>query len=358
MNAPAQQDNSILFPPGRIVQGDLYEAQDKDMQGNPLTIKTGANIGQLTVRYFFAVAIPKTPGATHFANEPWGLRIWQAGHAWWPSLVDRATGVIPENSKFAWKIEDGDDTKPNPDAQMRRNCDREGYPGCWVVKFSSTFATKIFDERGQPLLTPGLVKRGYWIETLGTIASNQNAKNPGIYVNHNMVAFRAPGKEIISGPDPKSVGFGRAALPAGVTAQPLGNVANMPAALPPGVPGAPGAPVTGMPPMPGMTPGGHPMPGAPPPGMQMHPTIPPAGIPTPVQPQAAFLQPPVPGAAPAIPAAPMAATTPPAAPIAVCPLGAPMGYKMANLNGARYESFRAGNWTDAMMLQNGHMVRL
>jgi hypothetical protein len=31
---------------------------------------------------------------------------------------------------------------------------------------------------------------------------------------------------------------------------------------------------------------------------------------------------------------------------------------MVNLNGQRYEVFKAGGWTDPLMLQHGHMVRL
>jgi hypothetical protein len=42
----------------------------------------------------------------------------------------------------------------------------------------------------------------------------------------------------------------------------------------------------------------------------------------------------------------------------VDPLGAPMGYRMVNLNGQRYEAFRASGWTDAMMMHHNHMVKL
>lgn len=349
MNAAV--DNTILFPPGRIVQGDLYEPQDTDMQGNPLTVKQGQNAGQKRVNYFFSLAIPKT-GERAWWETGWGQKLLALANGYWPQGQT-------QNPRFAWKISDGDDATPNPDANNRRNCDREGFPGHWVVRMGSGFATKVYDAAGNPLLQPGLVKRGFWVEVLGNINSNENAQKPGIFVNHQMVFYRAPDKEIISGPDPRSVGAGRAALPQGITPQPIGNAANVPANVP-GVPGAPPA-VPGVPPA-----GNH----APPPAA--YPAYPGAGTPpaasgapmpgpTPVQPQSAFLQPPSPGAAiPAPPAAPGVYTPPPpaAASSVVCPLGAPMGYKMVNLNGGRYEGFRAGGWTDAAMLQAGHMVRL
>lgn len=347
MNA-VTQDTSILFPPGRIVQGDLYEPNDQDMQGNPLVTKTGNNAGKPRVEYFFAYAIPKAGEQAWWFTE-WGAKILALAQSWWPQ---GQTGT----PRFSWKITDGDDATPNPEANMRRNCDREGFPGHWVVRMSSGYATKIFDDQGQPLLTPGLVKRGFWIEAFCNINSNENAQKPGIYINHQYVAYRAPGKEIMSGPDPRSIGFGRAALPPGVTATPAGNTANMPGATPP-MPGAAPLLPGGAPSMANMTPGNGatpPMPGrATPPMPGQNAATPPMPGPTAVQPNAAFLHPPGAGAAPPPPAAPAA---PP--PSVVCPLGAPPGHKMVNLNGARYDAFRTGGWTDAAMLQAGHMVRL
>lgn len=363
MSTPLQ-DNQILLPPGRLVQGDLYEPQTKDNQGNPLTTKTGPNAGKPRINYFAGMAIPKTPGATHWAHEPWGAKIWAFGHAAWP----QGQG---QNPSFAWKIEDGD--SPIPNKNGRKNSESEGMPGHWIVGVSSSFPPKIFDERGEPMLQPGLVKRGYWCETLISMASNENTQNPGIYLNHQMFAYRAPGKEIQGGPDARAVGFGRAALPAGVTAQPLTNTANLPSQMgappapgaAPGAPPPPAAPGYAAPPAPGYA-APPPAAAAPPPGYAAPPA--PGGYPAPtaVTPQPQFLAPPgapMPGAPmPPVPGAPtMQAPPPPAAaapPAMVDPLGAPMGYRMANLNGQRYEAFRASGWTDAMMMQHNHMVKL
>lgn len=356
MNQPAAQTNTntILFPPGRLVQGDLYEAQDKDQQGNKLVIKTGANAGKERVNYYFAVAVPKTQA--QWWLEPWGAQVLAIANAAWPQGQT-------QNPKFAWKIEDGDSQMPNENG--RKNADREGHPGCWILKFGSMFATKVFDASGNPMLQPGLVKRGFWVEVLGTVEGNNNAQKPGIYLNHNMVAFRAPDKEISTGPDPRSVGFGRSALPAGVTAAPVGT-ANMPAMPPassvPATPGGYPAPTA---------PGGYAPPAAPgamPPGVPGAPSAPAAAVPyaaappaapVSVQPHPGFIAPPVAGAHPSVP--PAAGAPPPSSPPAGAypdPLGAPAGYRMANQQGARYESYRQQGWTDAQLIQNGHMVRL
>lgn len=356
MNMPAaqQQVTNILFPPGRVVQGDLYEPQTKDTQGNELKIKTGPNAGQPRKNFFFGYAIPKAPGEQAWWQTHWGAQIAALAQSWWPQ------GQW-QQPRFAWKIEDGDDTTPNQN--NRKNCDREGFPGHWVIQFGSSFETKIVDAQGNPMLTKGLVKRGFWVEVYGSIASNENAQNPGIYINHQTVAFRAPGKEIVSGPDPRSMGFGRAALPAGVTEVPIGNTAAMPSQVPGQMqmPGAaapmpapmqaqmPGTPAPMQMPMPGGVPGAAPI-------AMGH--IQQAPAPMAVAPSPTFLAPPAGGHM--APAVPMAAAVPAAAPAPtfVDPLGAPPGYRMANQNGAQYAAFKQGGWTDPAMMQAGHMVKL
>lgn len=372
MSAVAQQaDNSIHLPPGRIVQGDLYDPQTEDQQGNKLVVKSGPNQGQERVNFFFACAIPKTGEAIWWQTQ-WGGKLYALARASWPTLFDAQGNCLHPN--FSWKVLDGDDTRPNPDAQMKRNCDREGFPGHWVVRLSSGYATRVFTEAGEPLLQPGLVKRGFWVEVIASVNTNNNTSKPGMYINHQYVAYRAPGKEIISGPDPRTLGFGKAPLPPGVTASPIGTTANLPA--PPGVPGVPGAApaVPGAPSFPAapaapqFAPPAAPaaVPGAFPPVAFAPPAAPAAHAPTPppavgVAAHPGFIAPPVPGAAPAVPTAPTMPPPPPAGPTLApqaCPLGAPAGFKMANLNGPNYATFRAQGWTDDLLTAHGHMVRL
>lgn len=349
MNVPTSQqiDNSIKIV-GRFVQGDLYEPNKTDMKGNPLIVQSGPNKGQPRVEYFFKLASPKTQQV--WWQEEWGAKILALANTYWP----QGQAGSP---KFAWKIEDGDDVTPNPERGGRKNSETEGFAGCWVIKFTSGFATKIFDVQGTPMLQPGLVKRGFWIEVHGTVNSNSEATKPGIFINHSMVAYRAPDKEITSGPDPRSAGFGALPLPAGVTAAPMGS-ANLPAITTPGT--MPASAPLAMPTSTPGVPGGYPPPApaggyVPSPGAMPAASMPAAPTPTPmaVQPNPGFIAPPV---AAGVPMAPQA---PAALPVAVAdPLGAPVGFRMANPAGGRYDAFRANGWTDASMIASGHMVRL
>jgi hypothetical protein len=212
----AQNSVNLTTPVGRIVQGNLYEAQTKDMDGKPLVVKTGPNAGQPTVRYYFALAIPK--GAErHWAETEWGAKIWAVGHAAFPAQAQR-----PD---FAWKIEDGDSTVPNK--KNRKPCDQEGFPRNWVMRLSSGFPPKIFNATGTVQLTEkDAVKPGYYVQVNLNVTGNNDAnRNPGVYLNHSMVALAGYGQEIQFGPDPASAGFGTAALPPGASATPVGGLA-------------------------------------------------------------------------------------------------------------------------------------
>lgn len=310
---------SHLFAPGRIVQGDLYKARDKDMQGNPLTTKTGPNTGKARVEYPFSVAIPKTPGATHWGLEPWGVKILAFGRQMWPQGQ-------AESTKFSWKILDGDSTEFNEGTPPRRWCDHEGFPGHWVVKFKSGFAPKIYDVEGNVLAQADYVKPGHFVEVLAMIDTNENASKPGLYMNHNMVAFRGFGPEIKFGPDPRSVGFGKSALPAGASATPVGGAAfpSQQGAAP-----APGSP----PPPPGASP--------PPPPAAGSPPLPP----TAAQPAPGFLQPPPAGAGAPPPPPAVSAPPPPAGPQMTAAAG-----------GVTYAQFIAKGWNDAQLRAGGYLI--
>jgi len=299
---------------GRMVQGDLYKGSDKDDQGVDRVYKSGKNEGQKYTQYYCALAIKKTPGVAHWGLEPWGVAILAYGRQCWP------TGQA-ESPKFAWKITDGDSTEFNEGTPPRRWCDHEGFPGHWVVKMTTTFAPKVYNTAGEPILEPGYVKRGYFIEVLISLSSNESQKKPGIHINPGMIAFRAFGPEIVTGPDPRAVKWGQAALPPGASDVPVGGAANLPASnLPPpgNLPPAGAAPVA------------H----APPPQ-------------TAVQPSATFAGAPPAGAVPLPPADVPPPPPPPAA----------AGPKMtAKASGATRESFLAKGWNDEQLVAHGYMV--
>ena len=281
----------ILTPVGRLVQGSLYTGQTTDAENRPLVYKSGPHAGQPRVDFYFAIAIAK--GNERFWMEtPWGTKIWAVGHAGFPNgQADAPT--------FAWKITDGDSTIPN--RVGRKPCDREGYPGHWVLSFSSGFAPAIYTADGsERILQDKHVNLGDYIQVHGSVADNESMQQPGVYLNHDMVAFAGYGKRIVLGPDPKSVGFGGGPLPAGMSATPLDAGFNP-------------APVT-----------------TPPPAYM----APPASISAPVSappPYAAILTPPAP---------------PPVAAARVM---------TAKANGATFEQYIANGWTEALLIQHGYL---
>lgn len=285
----------ILFPTGRIVAGNLYKPNTTDAEGRPLIYKTGAQKDQPRVDYFFALAIPK--GAEqHWASTEWGQKIWAAGHAFMPQA-----GSIPS---FAWKVTDGDSQIPNK--KGRKPCEREGYPGNWIVSMSSSYAPKIYNRDGSQIITePDAVKPGYYIQVFGNVDGNASQQQPGVFINHSMVALQAYGPEIIFGPDAAAVGFGGGALPPGATTAPVGG-AFSPAPL------APPAPPS-------------------------HPAMvaPPVSVATAV-----------PAPNPAILAVPPAPAPAPAAPAKV----------MTPAATTTYEAYISAGWTDALLIANGLML--
>lgn len=232
---------NILTPVGRMVAGSVYEANTTDFQGNPLTVKTGPNAGQPRSEFFFAVAIQKG-GETAWWETQWGQEIFQVAAQAWPN------GEYGRPD-FSWKIEDGDSTVPN-----KRNvapCTKEGYPGHWVLKFSSGYApglyTMVHCAEPLQLVEPNAVMPGYYIQVAGSVAGNNNSSNPGIYLNHSMVCLMGYGDRIIGGPDASAVGFG-GALPPGATTAPPAASGGFNPAMPQAAPTQPQAAPTAVPP--------------------------------------------------------------------------------------------------------------
>lgn len=343
---------NITSPVGRIVMGSLYDPSTTDAEGKPLVVKTGPNAGQPRVNYFFALAIPK--GAEpHWAHTPWGQQIWAVGNQAFPNAA--------QSPAFAWKIEDGDSQIPNK--KGRKPCDNEGWRGHWILKFSGGFAPKVYQQEGAGFvqaMQKDFVKPGYFVEVAFSVEGNGSQSQPGVYLNHSMVCFRAYGQEIVFGPDVASAGFGQAALPTGASVTPPPSAIPMPQAAPAAAPGIPGAPAGyAPPPVPGMTPGVPgsvpPVPGAPVglpqiPGAVPAPLVPAGSVPTPSVP--------VPGAPAPIPVVPnpQFVQVPPPVPQAPVAPAAPVRQMTAAAQGIPYESYIAQGWNDAMLVQNGLMM--
>lgn len=327
---------NFTIPPSRLVWGSMTEAQQKDAEGKPLVIKNGPDAGKPTQRFAFGVAVPKAPGQTHWGQQPaswneaadgkyWGAQLWAVGHAAFPNGQ-------AQRPDFAWKVIDGDSSVPNK--KGRKPCDQTGYKGNWILAFSSSFAPRTFNAQGSAPIPPESIKCGYYVQVAGTVDGNMSDNQPGIYLNHNLVALAAYGEEIVNGPDATAVGFGKGALPAGASAVPVGGLptAGLPPAPGAGIPAAtPAAPSVSVPvALPTALP--------PPPS-----AVAPAAAQTAVVPNHSFLNAGVPAA--------------PGAPPAPVPAPPPAGPQMtAKAGTTTYAAFIQNNWTDATLREHGYMV--
>lgn len=298
---------NFTSPVGRFVSGSLYEPNTTDYLGKPLLARDKVTP---RVEYRIGVAIPKTPGATHWAYEQWGAPIWTLANA-------EFTNGETQRPDFSSKILDGDSAVPNK--KGRKPCDNEGYKGNWVIWFSGGFPPKIYNADGSQLITDvDAVKPGYYVQVFGNISDNKPSESPGLYINLSMVALSAYGPEISVGPDVSAAGFGQGVhLPAGATMTPPAQFTPPASTMAP--PPPTGVPVYTPPQSPGAPAG---MPAPPQVAVTPNPAIltPPTGIPTPPPPQQA-----------------------------------PVRQMTAAAQGT-YEMYVAQGWTDALLIQHGLML--
>lgn len=209
---------------GRIVQGDLETLSNKDAQGNVKLVKSGPNKGQEAApENFFAVAFPKMvqapqghPQAGQMIPNPDFARckayLEKCGKAGWPTFWPNNSPTCV-NPNFSFKITDGD----GYDNKGIHNATKEGFAGCWVLKFSSQFLAKRFYQgRYQPqdqITEPGVIKRGDYVRVIFTSEANKSTESPGVFVRASSVELCHIGNAIVSasvaGPD-ASTGFGAA----------------------------------------------------------------------------------------------------------------------------------------------------
>lgn len=289
------ETHNFTTPVGRLVGGSVSKAREiRDNQGKPVL----GDDGKVRTEFSFGLAIPKTPGVTHWSQESWGGPIWNLAHASWPAGE-------AQRPDFSWKITDGDSTIPNKAG--RKPAEQEGYKGNWVIWFNGMLPPRYYTLMGvaeaTPLADADAIKTGYYVQVYGNTRSNGPSQSPGMYMNHSMVCLVAFGQEIVMGPDVSAAGFGGAPLPAGASATPVAGFVPPVASAAPIPPAVPGAVVT-------------------------PPVMPPATV---VAPAPAVLAPPVP---PATPARQMTAAA----------------------GGATYEAMIAAGWTDATLIQHGMMV--
>lgn len=283
-------------PVGRYVSGSIDIPKTKDHKGNPKIIKKGPDAGKPTQSFDFGIAIPKR-GEARFTDAVWCKPILDAAVKAWPN----GQWQLPT---FSWKIIDGDSTIPN--SAMKRPCDSEGYPGHWVVYFSSNKAPQTVNNTGTAVIDSKSIKKGDWIQVAGSTTGNDDTTKPGMYMNHSVVSFQWAGDPIMTGPDPSTMGFGTTPPPAGASTAPTGSFTAPPPAAPVAATAAPAALFVA------------------PSAASLAPAAP-----VPVVPHTAILQPPAP----------------------------PAGPRMTDkANGAKREDFIKNGWTDELLIQHGYMV--
>ena len=215
----------FLTPVGRYVSGSMTEPNTTDFYGDPLVVKSGPNKGQPTQRFFFGLAIAKD-------NPEWGplyKLIYDTAVLGFPSLFDAQRNCL--NPDFAFKITDGDSNIPN--AKQNLPCEKEGYPGHWILKFSGTQPPKCYDLNHRELVGDDLkerLKRGYFIRVQGSVSSNGELSKPGVYINYGAVQLCGYGGEIRGGVDPNEAFAEAPQLPPGASTTPIAPVGGMPGA--------------------------------------------------------------------------------------------------------------------------------
>lgn len=197
---------NILLPVGRMVWGNLTEAvARKDFKTKlPKLDKEGKQV----MVWDLGVAVPKG-SESDWQQTSWGQKI-----------VEVATSAFPKGQhmhpSFAWKIVDGDSQIPNKAGTIPAT--KEGFPGHWVLNCGNMFAPKLVNRDGTaPILDRSIVRAGHYIQVLLMVKGNDSQETPGVYLNAQIVAHSAIGKEIIQeSVDASKVGFG-GELPVGAT---------------------------------------------------------------------------------------------------------------------------------------------
>lgn len=233
---------SFTTPPGRMVSGSPYRKRPKtDQFGKPKLISKGDNAGKVLEMFSLGQAIPKTK--QHWKDEEfqlpngdmmrWGAIIHGEGLAAFPNGQT-------ERPDFAWKIEDGDSMIPNK--KGKRNAERDGWKGCWVLFFEGFDLPAVYSSINGPAVpdsTLDLIQPGDHIQVNGTVVSNESTQTSGVYLDALMVCYRGVGPRIVLKQQGDTSGFGGGVAPGAST---VPAAAPMPPATPPVPAPAPAAP--------------------------------------------------------------------------------------------------------------------
>jgi len=215
----------ITTPVGRLVAGHpMIGHPNKDSKtGLP---KMQADGITPSVSFYCGLAIAK--GAeTHWSQTEWGQKIYAEGVASWPGGEHGA-------ATFAWKITDGDSAVPNK--KGKKPCEKEGFPGHWIINASNGFPIKSY-HRGmfdptQQIQTKEAIKCGDYGRLAISVKGNNPSESPGVYLNPSMFELYQAGVLIVteSAADPSEAFAEAGAMPAGAMIDP--NMPNTTAGAP------------------------------------------------------------------------------------------------------------------------------
>lgn len=152
----------------------------------------------------------------------------------WPYILQEVAKVYPQygnmtpdqlmNSKFAWKIVDGDSNACPQGSQVAYNT-RDGYAGCYVIKIrTNAYLPKTFkfENGAYRQVQAEEIKAGDYVVANVNI-NVHTEKDGGIYWNPNAYELVGYGQAIKgTGADPMKLFGGQpSALPAGASATPI-----------------------------------------------------------------------------------------------------------------------------------------
>lgn len=223
-NAPKFQ---FTTPAGRLVMGSFFDLQKTDHENKALP--------EERYHWFAGLAIPKTTANWWDEPAPLFQAIKQAAQS---TYAD----TLWQSPYFSSKVEDGDG----------KNKDREGYAGCWIVKFTRNLfmganrveAPRLGDTQYNPIIDPMVAKKGYYYAISGDCQANgKQGATAGIFVNMSMALLVAKGEEIVTGPSLAQAFAGaQFNVPGGATPMQQAAVASTPAPTPAPAPNPVAAP--------------------------------------------------------------------------------------------------------------------
>jgi len=180
---------------------------------------------------FCAIAVPKGPEAS-WKDTPWGIKVVQAA-------TEHFKNGEEGHPEFKWKVDDGDSTVPNK--RMKKPCEREGWPGHWVVKTTASgfmpCKTYVKPKYDAELMDKNVINPGDYCRVIISCKANGSTQSPGVYMNLQLYSHESKGAKIVTSSGPVAAEkFGAAPaapVPAVPAAAPAAPVPAVPAAAPP-----------------------------------------------------------------------------------------------------------------------------